>query len=79
MINYVPEILFRWLIAGIQNLRTLLKAAKNRSTGVNSVIVVDCKPRPGPFLLLINAWRLITRPTTVPILTLREWTFQEPT
>lgn len=42
-----------WLIAGIQNLRTLLKATQKRSTGVNSVIAVDFGPRPAPFLLLI--------------------------
>ena len=42
-----------WLIAGIQNLRTLLKATQKRSSGVNSMIVVDFGPRPGPFLLLL--------------------------
>ena len=64
-----------WLIAGIQNLRTLLKATKKRSTQVNSVIVVDFKPRPGPFLLLIDAWRLIMCSTTLSILTLRDGRF----
>jgi transposase len=41
-----------WLIAGIQNLRTLMKATQKRSSGVNSVIAVEFGPRPGPFLLL---------------------------
>lgn len=59
-----------WLIAGIQNLRTLLKATKKRASGVNSVIAVDFKPRPGPFFLLIDAWRPKTHPTTLSILSL---------
>lgn len=48
-----------WLIAGIQNLRTLMKATKKRSSGANSVIAVDFCPRPGPFLtmcVLLQAW-----------------------
>jgi transposase len=60
-----------WLIAGIQNLRTLLKATQKRSSGVNSVIPVDFGPRPGPFLLLIalcGPWMNPILPPRIPCL-----------
>lgn len=48
-----------WLIAGIQNLRTLMKAIQKRSNGVNSAIAVDFGRRPAPFLVfaaLCTVW-----------------------
>ena len=50
-----------WLIAGIQNLRTLMKATQKRASGANSVTAVDFGPRPGPFLLLTGLCQLLIR------------------
>ena len=38
-----------WIIAAIQNLRTLMKATQKRSSGVNSVIAVAFGPATGLF------------------------------
>jgi len=46
-----------WLIAGIQNLRTLMKATWKRSSGLNTVVAVEFGPRPGPFLLLAALYK----------------------
>jgi len=47
-----------WLIAGIQNIRTLFKAAKRQNSGANALIAVDFgveKPAHGSFFRILGA------------------------
>jgi transposase len=56
-----------WLIAGIQNIRTFLKATKNRASGANAMIAVDFigeKPPRGPFRSSARAATRILYPMT---------------
>ena len=50
-----------WLIAGIQNIRTFLKATRKRMTGAATLVVVDFggqEPVSGPFSALLPATKI---------------------
>ena len=53
-----------WLIAGIQNIRILLKAFRQRGSAASSIVVVDFKPAVRRLLVVICALGRLLAPTS---------------